>query len=633
MFPEDKKTALPGFLLADNPRLSDRAFLGLALLCAASFAVLLQPRYDVGFVNDDASFVLLARLLGGHAGLASGSSLGATFSHFMPGYPLFLAPFAALFEPRWYLLRCVMAAVSLLSVYGFWRLLEGWLTAEERRWAVLLYALHPLFILCSGMVMADPFLAALFVFALLGLRRVLEGGKGVWPYVLLCSMAAWAVCTKPIGVLLSAALTAALLSARAWKALRWLALLVWLPLLGAGLSSLVRNQSPSDYLHYMAQGLASLAHQSLWERAYYSFHTFVLVYGLACPWPRGPLLDLLGAVLIAGVLWLWVKGLHALLSNPLPVRFVAMSAGLLVLAQGLIMSLWTVYSERYALPILPFGLLFLVAGIHALGRSRPLAARLLLAGVALGFLVRTGQLASETNSPKRPAGTRLYFQTLDWIRRETPPGSRFIGNGPVIDLYTGRSGYGMSTAPNVDAFFSDLSRFRITHALVNNQPVLSTLGPYRTNQAWQKAMERGWIRDHPRRFKKLYSNPAEKTEVYSVELPAHWDKAIGLYAQAQRELQALNWSAATANLRASLAETPEFPSALMMLASVELLHGKNTAEAERLLRRVLALEPNYPKAMNLLAGLLERQGRRSEADRVRAAGQAALSTTVFEIAP
>ena len=300
MFHEDKKPSWLGSLLADKPRLSDRAFLGLVLLCSASFAALLQPRYDVGFINDDASFVLLARLLSGHPGLSAGSSLGATFSHFMPGYPLFLAPFAALFEPRWYLLRCVMAAVSLLGVYGFWRLLDGWLSAEGRRWTVFLYALHPLFILCSGMVMADPFLAAIFVFALLGLRRVLEGGKGAWPCVLLCSMAAWAVCTKPIGVLLSAVLTAALLSARAWRALRWLALLIWLPLLGAGLASLIRNQSPSDYLHYMAQGLASLAHQSLWERAYYSFHTFVLVYGLACPWPRGPVLDLLGAVLIAG---------------------------------------------------------------------------------------------------------------------------------------------------------------------------------------------------------------------------------------------------------------------------------------------------------------------------------------------
>ncbi|PIU19546.1 MAG: hypothetical protein COT18_06990 [Elusimicrobia bacterium CG08_land_8_20_14_0_20_59_10] len=60
---------------------------------------------------------------------------------------------------------------------------------------------------------------------------------------------------------------------------------------------------------------------------------------------------------------------------------------------------------------------------------------------------------------------------------------------------------------------------------------------------------------------------------------------------------------------------------------------KDAAAAERLLRRVLSLEPNYQRATQLLAGILERQGRRPEAAKVRAAGQAALELTPFEVVP
>lgn len=613
------------------PRISDRTFLRLLLLGSACGAVLFQPRFDVGFFNDDASFVLLARRLWNYLLNPSGPGVSELFSHFMPGFPLFLAPFAAAFEPRWAWLRCAAAAVSLLTVYGLWRLLDGWVSAEERRWTCSLYALHPLFLLSSGMVMADPFLACLFVYALLALRLVLEGAKGIGPYLLLGSTAAWAVCTKPIGILLPAALTAGLLAARAWKGLRLLAVLIWLPCLAAGLAALLRTESPTDYLAYLVQGLASLAQQPLWQRAYNSLHAFLLVYGLAFPWPRGPAADLLGAALISGLLYLGVKGLSALSSRPLPARFAALAAGLLVIGQGLVLSLWTAYSERYALPLLPFGILFIVAGLLSFAKSRPLAARALLAAAALGFLVRAGQLALETNSPRRPAETRLFFRTLDWIRSETPPDSRFLGRGAVIELYTGRSGHGVFAAPDADALLLELSRFRITHALVTDQAVLSTRGPYRTNQGWQLVMERAWIRSHPRNFKKVYSNAAERTEVYAVALPARLEEAAGFYELARKDILNADWPAAEAKLRRSLAAEPDFTSALMALAA--LPRGVGAAEAERLLRRVLALEPNYAKATLALAELLERQGRRRETELVRAAGRAAFAVPPFEAVP
>lgn len=612
--------------------LSDEAFFWLLLLAAAAGAAALQSRYDVGSINDDANFVLLAKFLRDRLLTPAGAGFGRVFAHFMPGYPVFLAPFAAAFEPHWAWLRWTTAAVSLGTVYGWWRLLEGWLPAGQRRWATLLYALHPVFLLCSGMVMSDPFLAGLFVFALLGLRRVLEGAGGIGPYALLCCAAAWAVWTKPIGILLAAALTAALLAARAWKALRWTALLVWLPWLAAGVSALLQDKSRTDYTGYLLRGLAALAQQSFLERAYNSLHAYILLYGFTVPWPRGTAFDAAGAAAIAAALCLGAKGLHVLLTGPAPGRLLALAAGLLVAGQALVLSLWTAGSERYALPLLPFGILFLVSGLYAWCRSRLNIARILLAATALGFLVHTGVLVRETLSPRRAPETRLYFRTLDWIRAETPPGSRFVGNGPLIDLYTGRSGCGMSAAVNYDAFISYLAGRRVTHALVDDRGVLAAQGSYLNNQAWQKAMERGWIRSHPRVFQKVYSDPGERTEVYRVALPARWDKAAGFYVQAQRDAQNSDLPAAAAGLRRALAEAPEFPSALISLASLELAGRRDAAAAEKLLRSALALEPNFPRATQMLAALLDRQGRKREADRVRAAGLAALPAAPFEVA-
>lgn len=608
--------------------LAGPAFPALPLLLAAAGAALLHTRYYVGFFNDDASFVLLAGGLWERlAGQAPGGLAGA-FSHFLPGYPVFLAPFAAALAPHWGWLRWTTAGLTLLSVWGLWRLLDGWLPEEERRWAVFLYAAHPLFLLSSGTVMADPFLACLFVYGLLGLRLALEEKPGPGAYALLAGTALWAAAAKPIGLLLPAALTAALLAARAWKAARAMALLVWLPLLTAALWSAARNETPTDYVGYMLKGLASLADQSLWQRGYGLLHAFGLVYGLALPWPRGPLADAAGAALAAGALWLCLKGLASLLAGEGSGRAAAAAAGLLLLGQGLVMSLWTVYSERYALPMLPLWLPLLAAGAGAAFKARPAAARALLCVLALWFCAHSAYLAAETRSARRPPESRFCGRTLEWIRTETPEGSRFSGNAALVRLYARREGWGLFAAPDFDSFLLNLSRLGITHALVTAQPVLSTGGPYRNNHAWQQAMERGWIRRHPGVFAKVYENAQERTEIYSVTLPPGLQPAAEIYARALAALRGEDPAGARALLRLALKEHPGFVSALTALAALEA-----GAEAERLARRALALEPNHAPASALLAELLERRGLAEEARKVRAGAQAALSLPPFRAEP
>lgn len=610
-------------------RVSDRAFLFFLLAAGAAGAAALNTRYYVGYFNDDASFILLAQTLWARLLALSASGLGGVFGHFLPGYPLFLMPFVAAFEPHWAWLRWVSAGVSLLGVYGLWRLLDGWLTAEERRWATLTYALHPLFLLSSGMVMADSFLACLFIFGLLGLRGVLENGRPA-SYALLIAACAWAAAAKPIGLLLPLTLTIVFAAARAWRPLRLTALLFWLPVLAVMIYSALQKQTPTDYVTYMLQGLASLSGQPLWERAYVMFHSFVLVCGLGMFWPRGPVWDLSGAALIAVVLYFCVKGLAVLLSRQGPGRFAALAAGGLILGQGLVMSLWTVYSERYALPMLPLAIVLLTAGVCASWKARPFAPRVLLAVLAAGFALHAAQLALITRSPQAPAESRLCVETLDWIKLKTPPESRFVGNIPLVHLYTGRYGDGLFAARDLDLFLTALSRSRITHVLVTDQTILSAKGTYRNDHALQKKMENGWVISHPRYFTKIYANPRERTAIFSVNLPSGLEKAVEFYSEALQHIQGTDLAVAEQNLRLALKEERDFPSALVALATVRLVRGKDAREAERLLRRALALEPNFPRASGTLAALMERQGRAGEAEKVRSSARAALSLCPFE---
>ena len=616
-------------LLRSVTGMTEPSFLVLLLVLAGTGAAGLHSRYYVGFFNDDASFVLLAQSLWRHLGAFSGG-FGAAFSHFLPGYPLFLMPFAAVFGPHWAWLRWTTAGISLVTVYAFWKLLEGWLGEEERRWAALLYAVHPLFALCSGMVMADPLLACLFVLGLLGLRRSLEGG-GIRADALMTVSCAWATAVKPIGLLLPLTLSAALLAAGGRRQLRLLGLFFWLPCLAAAAYAAFSRHNPTDYTTYMLQGLAWLSGQPPLQRLYALLHFFVLVCGLGWFWPRGGLWDLSGAALIAGVIYLCARGAAALLSAEGRTRYAAAAVCGLLLAQGMVMSLWTVYSERYALPMLPFGLLLLCAGAAAAWRGRPLAARALLAALAAGFVLHTVQLARVTNSARAPLDGRLCARTLEWIRKETPPESRFVGSSPLVALYTGRTGDGLFGAGDFDLFLTALSRSGITHALVTDLPVLSARGSYANDHALQKRMERAWITGHPGYFRRVFSDPEEHTEVYSVGIPARWGEAAGLYAAALAGIQAGRLADGERDLRLALKAVPDFPSALAALAAVKMISGKDAAGAERLLRRALELEPNFPRASRMLFGLLERGGRGSEAAKVKEAALAAGAAVPFEV--
>ncbi|MDA8132373.1 MAG: hypothetical protein M0011_12800 [Elusimicrobia bacterium] len=609
--------------------MTERSFLVMLLAIAAAGAAGLHSRYYVGFFNDDANFILLARSLWQHLGSLSGG-FGGAFSHFLPGYPLFLMPFAAAFEPHWSWLRWTTAGVSLLTVYAFWKLLEGWLGEEERRWASLLYAAHPLFALCSGMVMADPLLACLFVLGLLGFRRSLEG-KGAPATVLMIGACIFATAVKPIGLLLPLALTAALPAAGARRQLRLLGLLFWLPCIAAAAYAAFSRHNPTDYITYMLQGLAWLSGQPPLQRLYTLLHSFVLVCGLGWFWPRGGMWDLSGSLLIAGVLYLCARGAAALLSGADRSRYAAAAACGLLLGQGIVMSLWTVYSERYALPMLPLALLFFSAGATAAWRGRPWAARALLGALAAGFMLHTVQLALVTNSERAPMDGRLCARTLEWIRRETPPESRFVGSSPLVALYTGRAGDGLFGARDFDLFLTALSRSGITHALVTDLPVLSARGSYANDHALQKRMERAWITGHPKYFSRLFSDAAEHTAVYSVSIPPGWGEAAGLYAAALAEVRTGRLAEGERDLRLALEAVPDFPSALTALAAVKMISGKDMSGAEKLLRRTLELEPDFPRASRMLFALLERGGRKTEAAKVREAALTSRSAVPFEV--
>jgi hypothetical protein len=379
----------------------------------------------------------------------------------------------------------------------------------------------------------------------------------------------------------------------------------------------------------MLRGLASVAHQGAWERSYGLLHVFAVTHVLAVPLPRGPLYDAAGAALAAAFLFLLARGLAALLAREdLPARAAALGTGLLLFSQLLVMALWTARSERYALPMLPLALVFLVHGARAALGAR--GARPLLAAAALALCGYSVRLAAAMNSGSRPLETRLCSSTLEWISSNTPPDARLLGSGPLIGLYTGRGAENLFSAPDADAFLAVLRRRGITYAVVTDIPLLSPGGPYANNHALQKAMEDAWVRSRPRYFRKVFSSREERREIYAVSFPPRLGEAARWYALARDSAGSGRTAAAEEQLRLALAAWPDFPSALAALAAVREGRGAPDAEVEGLLRRALALEPNFPRASRHLVKFLRAHGRDREARAAMAAEAAALAFPSFE---
>lgn len=375
--------------------------------------------YYVGFFNDDAFYIIGARslLAGRYAELNHPAE--PPLVNYLPGYPLLLAPLAAVSGGAFLPLQLLSAALTLAGVALLRALFAGELPDGALWAAAAAAALNPLTVSVSGAVLSDPAYTAYSLAVLLAARRGWSAqAPAAWAAMGL--LAGGAFYLRPTGLALVAALPAALLlGGRARAAASCFAC-------GAAAAALfpLRNYLLRGYgLVYAAELADPFARAPLGAAAEafgrsLGFYPFALFARELWRWPfaagAAPAEALAGAA--GSLLLLWGAS-----------RFVRRggwraAAALYALFYAAAIALWAKLSPRYLLPLMPFACVWVFAALARADELLDRRGRLVGAALAAFLLCAAPPLtrivtASLFRRSPLAAGPR---RTHAWIRRETP---------------------------------------------------------------------------------------------------------------------------------------------------------------------------------------------------------------------
>lgn len=419
--------------------------------------------------------------------LPDGFNAPATYPQ--PGYPLFLAPFAALVEPHWGLLRFVGLAVSGLMVLLTWRLARRMLTEGWAIVAALLVAINNVFMIYSGAVMPDVASAAFSLAILLLFAQGIENERDA---ARLAVAAGFAPLLRPEGFLLIASLCLAFLIRREFRRGFTFAGLALLPSGLWALRNYQQARTASGYFSYWATMCArwdarSLLIHALRVAATYFGEGLLGLVGLPFP------------ALLAFGLASWALMAYGA-SRQLRGRGEPWVAAMAVYMAGvaLLHLAWQIEVVRYLLAVLPIAWIFLLKGATALfGRRRALAASLALfaAGAAL-------RLDASPLREKRPQAAWLPATTA-WIRAHVPPDARLQSDfeGSVM-LWTGRPAIPFfDVVLDVDHWLGAVRWYRVKYVLFTSAV---------------KSRQLAWLLRRPQ-IREVYRDASEGTVVLAFE--------------------------------------------------------------------------------------------------------------------
>lgn len=395
-------------------------WLGLFFVAAVLYG-LARNAYWVGFFNDDAFYLIGARSLCEGRFAELNHPAQPPLIQYLPGYPLLLAPLAALFPGAWLPAQILSVLLGLASAAA-----AAWAFAEDldENGRLLLAALclfNPLALSLSGAVLADvPFTLAVLLTLGAARRAWPRAELGVWAALGLAAGASALI--RPTGLALMIALPAALAwerRGRAAAAAAASALLVLLPWL-------LRNFAVRGHpLLYGAELTAPLAAAPLdavrTGLSHIGFYLCEMYARTLLRWPIGaPSAAVAAAAALAGLsgglLGLRRTGLSGG-RRPALICAVVLSATLLV---------WGKRSTRYLLPLIPFAAAWGLAGLGAAeARLRRPGLRLAAGALALAsFLAPAGAIISASTRRDAPPA-RAPERTFAWIRENTPANAVF----------------------------------------------------------------------------------------------------------------------------------------------------------------------------------------------------------------
>lgn len=416
-----------------------------ALLAAVAGAAFLHIaaalRTPVGAASDDSLHLLLARnLLSG--GFAVPGPSGTPVTDPLPGFPLLLAPFAALCGGHWALLRAVALASAALLVWATWRLARRAAGEEAALFAAGFVAVNQALVGWAGVALPDILYAA---HSVLVLGALAEPALPAWA----APAAAVAALLRPHGALLLAGAAAGVWARHGRRAALRFALPAGLPLA----LWLLRNAAVSGSLSAYGRNAADQSDLlAAWSTL--PAHAWMLlgeglgrgVLGL----PHGLLAGLGGAALLAAC----ASGARRL--TPRKELRPLLAGGAVYLSLLLALHLaWRPWQSRYAFTVLPFAAVLLLAALRPLLESRRPLAWALLGLLAVPGLALSFEYAFEGVARPR---AQLWPRSAQWLAARAAPEDRVVCLEPYLTtLLTGREAAFPSPAPSRGAWLAGMA--------------------------------------------------------------------------------------------------------------------------------------------------------------------------------
>ena len=164
------------------------------------------PKYQVGVTIDDAEYIILARsLVSGNQFRLINYPADPPTSHYPFGFPLLLAPFAAIFPTDlsiYKILSILATLVNATLIFWGWRLL----TRKYSYWwglgVTALYLFSLTTIDLSGRVMSEPVFLTFYLMAMLLAERRIAGGVSRWWSLWMAVALLFVLYIRSIGIVL-----------------------------------------------------------------------------------------------------------------------------------------------------------------------------------------------------------------------------------------------------------------------------------------------------------------------------------------------------------------------------------------------------------------------------------------------
>ncbi|MFA6583098.1 MAG: hypothetical protein WCS77_02275 [Elusimicrobiaceae bacterium] len=561
------------------------ALLTVALLLLVSFYAALRPLTYIGRFNDDTRHLLAAQsLLSGHY-LQEAVPGKPPITNQLPGYPLLLAPAVKLSGGaggQWE--NVLFTALAVLTMFFLYR---------GKTALALLTGLHPALAMLSGTLMSEPayLLWTLAVFLWLDRKK-----PNPYAFMLFTAFAVW---IRPHGALLLLSVLPFFIGGKV-NAKKIIAVIAGIALAAAPfIYNMASSGTPASYFGEIPQArgfAATLA--SLWLNVssnilytLFNLPLFISAFEFL-PQESDALLKIFSlsfwAVFAAGAFRIFKLPDYEK-TRP---RLVY---ALMVLGLHLF---WVNQSSRYFLIVLPFVLETLAAGLFFMPRK----AKITLACAFMGLfcVFDFGLLASARadNSAKHgPA------QTARMIRENTAPDAILMSTFKEKAAYlTGRQSYGYYYAADSNSWYRDICGMRVAYLWLDQESsIIQTTPDRRKGLNAMTALLKTQV-SNPLRFKKVYENPGEDSQVYRLLCPPEFQAAAAQYETALKDVNATRFKQAADKMknieRAGLAK---YLDRFDFTYGTTLMLASEKKEALRRMQTALTLEPDFDPAKKNLA--------------------------------